>query len=795
MDKKKRVRKTGGEASTERPKSDRKPAKRKPVFEAATPRRHLRRSTVYNARHEDKEEEEEKMSKEASILREVVTDMLESVQKAAKVLDKAEELKLTRESKIKRSSSLDEGVKPSPLKTKRSLSIQEEVMAMQGEGTDEKAVDRATGTKNHEVIDDAKTMTESPRKRGRPRKFNEAVDACNAVVKARTRGRPRKTPEVEPNAGSKKRGRPRIMNHAKGNAADDNEPEAADDYDEDKPLKVSKPFKTIDDQPLDLNVDEPAAPKANDSPKKRGRKPKPKVESPTENEKHHDLSDLQSKPDIQESSVTFNTSPVKGQPEANRRRGRPKVLEKVDDQVVSSEVVEPTQNSPQNISVDSTAELTKEPTSPIPESQPNASESPRKNGKRPKLKIDCDTVPETPGPAEDASHEVSKKDEFETEELPPPLDYVLISSTAKTQPAVKKRGRKPSLKLKLVVKKKLNEEKQNKSEGVSGKKVKRRRSSFANSFYQQPTKKVRGTASRLCPEKELLDDEVEAILSMSPKSPKAEEDVPRPKREASLYAAAIISLDNEKRRSVSSSRRESAESDSSLPVSSLASEGSDSDDILSKSPVPPATRSSRRSSSANNNRTSSPLAADARIVFPIEVKISAIKRIEEGSTQVEVARDLECPVSTVASWWQRRQSLVGSESEEKPKKMAYPGPNLNRKALLFSMKKRVEEAFKYQQRQNYSLSSEDNTPCSSSRQSEYGCKAYSSSSSSASDDILDEFDSEASCSPRADNEPDEGSKKKNKILLNCFAPFNTSPTKNNGFISSLDGEVDFHAEK
>ena len=81
-------------------------------------------------------------------------------------------------------------------------------------------------------------------------------------------------------------------------------------------------------------------------------------------------------------------------------------------------------------------------------------------------------------------------------------------------------------------------------------------------------------------------------------------------------------------------------------------------------------------------------------------------------------------------------------------------------------------------------------------------QAYSSSSSSASDDILDDgFDSEeeeeeeepamTEASPTtktsvpATNAGSAGSgdKKKNKILLNCFAPT----------ISSLDGEIDIPA--
>ena len=105
---------------------------------------------------------------------------------------------------------------------------------------------------------------------------------------------------------------------------------------------------------------------------------------------------------------------------------------------------------------------------------------------------------------------------------------------------------------------------------------------------------------------------------------------------------------------------------------------SDSDDILSGGDQPhqsggdelPSSqrpralrRTDRRRSSSNNNveslssLTQAEVAAASsggRVFFPMEVKAGAIQRIAEGVPQTQVAKDLECPVSTVASWWVRR---------------------------------------------------------------------------------------------------------------------------------------------
>ena len=58
----------------------------------------------------------------------------------------------------------------------------------------------------------------------------------------------------------------------------------------------------------------------------------------------------------------------------------------------------------------------------------------------------------------------------------------------------------------------------------------------------------------------------------------------------------------------------------------------------------------------NNNLMFEPMGS--RVIFPLEVKSCAIQRIKDGATKVQVARDLGCPLSTVASWWHRRSSIV-----------------------------------------------------------------------------------------------------------------------------------------
>eukprot|EP00095_Tigriopus_kingsejongensis_P012720 maker-scaffold43_size480169-snap-gene-1.18 protein:Tk12720 transcript:maker-scaffold43_size480169-snap-gene-1.18-mRNA-1 annotation:"PREDICTED: uncharacterized protein LOC100574986 isoform X3" len=77
--------------------------------------------------------------------------------------------------------------------------------------------------------------------------------------------------------------------------------------------------------------------------------------------------------------------------------------------------------------------------------------------------------------------------------------------------------------------------------------------------------------------------------------------------------------------------------------------------------------SSSSTSSRRRKRRSSPslLIADGRSLFPKEVKINALQRILDGETQAQVARDLQCPMSTVSTWWKKRDSLLNPEKDSK----------------------------------------------------------------------------------------------------------------------------------
>ena len=58
-----------------------------------------------------------------------------------------------------------------------------------------------------------------------------------------------------------------------------------------------------------------------------------------------------------------------------------------------------------------------------------------------------------------------------------------------------------------------------------------------------------------------------------------------------------------------------------------------------------------------------------RWLMPMEVKQTAIRRLEQGITQATVARDLDVSLSTVASWWRKKDNIlrsVSDSSEHKP---------------------------------------------------------------------------------------------------------------------------------
>ena len=75
-----------------------------------------------------------------------------------------------------------------------------------------------------------------------------------------------------------------------------------------------------------------------------------------------------------------------------------------------------------------------------------------------------------------------------------------------------------------------------------------------------------------------------------------------------------------------------------------------------ESPSRPSPRK-RRVSSASGLA----LATSSGSVFPIEVKLAALDRMSKGDTPSAIAKDLQCPVSTVSSWWYRRNSGILSK--------------------------------------------------------------------------------------------------------------------------------------
>ena len=98
-------------------------------------------------------------------------------------------------------------------------------------------------------------------------------------------------------------------------------------------------------------------------------------------------------------------------------------------------------------------------------------------------------------------------------------------------------------------------------------------------------------------------------------------------------------------------KRRSSASKKSLPSKfDFESDSSESCDSLNVGSIGKRRRGSSSLIHSHNHHS--------RVVFPDEVKVSAIERIFNGESQVEVARDLQCPTSTVATWWKRREGLV-----------------------------------------------------------------------------------------------------------------------------------------
>ena len=56
----------------------------------------------------------------------------------------------------------------------------------------------------------------------------------------------------------------------------------------------------------------------------------------------------------------------------------------------------------------------------------------------------------------------------------------------------------------------------------------------------------------------------------------------------------------------------------------------------------------------------------SRWCMPLEVKQGAVRRLEAGVTQATVARDLDVSLSTVASWWRKKDSILGPSPDTNP---------------------------------------------------------------------------------------------------------------------------------
>ena len=118
------------------------------------------------------------------------------------------------------------------------------------------------------------------------------------------------------------------------------------------------------------------------------------------------------------------------------------------------------------------------------------------------------------------------------------------------------------------------------------------------------------------------------------------------------------------RRSVSSSESSSSTAQlQSISVSTINKveppQPSQLKDVSAKKIFEQGTKSRpRRQSTIGYQLSESP----CRQFMPIEVKQEAIQRINDGESQVAVARDLDISVSTISSWWRKKDALLNVES-------------------------------------------------------------------------------------------------------------------------------------
>lgn len=306
--------------------------------------------------------------------------------------------------------------------------------------------------------------------------------------------------------------------------------------------------------------------------------------------------------------------------------------------------------------------------------------------------------------------------------------------------------------------------------------VKSRRSSFANSFYASQPISERSLRRRLQEHEPVPEEEEDTKLE--------DEIIPNQVREAS----PIKTHHNDRllEAKILPTRRHSL-----IEMDPVVEEeiGVLQDEVDLPKLLPSSSSCSRPRRSAHKTtphmQNSSHGSSVTRVIFPLEVKACAIERINSGATQVQVARDLHCPVSTVASWWQRRHTITKSveiEPSEYDKKLDQE----DRKELLNTMK------------QHFNDDDERNVIVEQSNGIEDERVEFSSEDNSEVEedvrqvdkilDKLDKLDNDSRSSTCSSEKPagliimtpseessndssavDDGENIKNKILRTCFA--------------------------
>ena len=235
--------------------------------------------------------------------------------------------------------------------------------------------------------------------------------------------------------------------------------------------------------------------------------------------------------------------------------------------------------------------------------------------------------------------------------------------------------------------------------------MKRRRSSFANSFYSQaPRRKVlRRTAARLSmqrasesealmtaifdddslsnqdpkvgqtkPEDEVKVDQTkpEDEVKVDPTKPQEEVKVDPTKTQEEVKVEPVPSAEQEEEQvnpqveeELQVADKDVTVSKETLPKPEEKEEMSLDEEFARLSEIPDD--ESFYDSCHRPKRVRRPVQHQVqieidtnRVVFPLEVRAFAVDQIRQGATKVQVARDLDCPVSTVSGWWNRRDQIA-----------------------------------------------------------------------------------------------------------------------------------------